>query len=304
MNAAILSLMDSAEDHLPDGQRIETKAVIRLRKFSMAVMNSVAQNGYSRMAVITGPAGIGKTIAIQAFVDEFQARSYNGLPPVIKVKVKPDSTPKALALDIGMRLGEKAKGRNRYELADEVAISIKRNELKMLIVDEADRLNEASFDLLRHIYDVTWCPVVLVGLPSIWRIIDRHEKFVSRIGMKMQFPQLTKNEMFEVVLPQLVLPGWSYNAADEGAREIGERIFQMVGTSFRKLRMLLQAASQIAIDSASSKITLPDIEEAFEWTYQGRGAAADDQAGTVETAIGEKERISEMRHAARQRKIK
>lgn len=179
------------EDHLPPGQKlIETHGVIKLRNITKFLMRSKDRTGYWKIAVITGKAGIGKTIAVQAFVDTFPPRSHTGLPAVIKVKVKPDSTPKALALDIISVLADKPRGRNRYELADEVAAAIIRNELELLIIDEADRLTEASFELLRHIHDQTGCPIALVGLPEIWRVIRTQEKFASRVGLKMEFPSL------------------------------------------------------------------------------------------------------------------
>ncbi len=52
-------------------------------------------------------------------------------------------------------------------IAAESAAAIERNDLKLLIVDEADRLNEDSFAMLRHLYDKTGCPILLVDLPSI-----------------------------------------------------------------------------------------------------------------------------------------
>ena len=52
-------------------------------------------------------------------------------------------------------------------IAAEVAAAIERNDLKLIIVDEADRLNEDSFEVLRHLFDKTGCPILLVDLPSI-----------------------------------------------------------------------------------------------------------------------------------------
>ena len=52
-------------------------------------------------------------------------------------------------------------------IAAEAAAAIERNDLKLIIVDEADRLNEDSFEVLRHLFDKTGCPIVLVDLPSI-----------------------------------------------------------------------------------------------------------------------------------------
>ena len=52
-------------------------------------------------------------------------------------------------------------------IAASAAAAIERNDLKLIIVDEADRLNEDSFEVLRHLFDKTGCPILLVDLPSI-----------------------------------------------------------------------------------------------------------------------------------------
>jgi DNA transposition AAA+ family ATPase len=52
-------------------------------------------------------------------------------------------------------------------IAAEAAAAIEHNDLKLIIVDEADRLNEDSFEMLRHLFDKTGCPILLVDLPSI-----------------------------------------------------------------------------------------------------------------------------------------
>jgi DNA transposition AAA+ family ATPase len=52
-------------------------------------------------------------------------------------------------------------------IAAEAAAAIERNDLKLIIVDEADRLNEDSVEVLRYLFDKTGCPIVLVDLPSI-----------------------------------------------------------------------------------------------------------------------------------------
>lgn len=49
----------------------------------------------------------------------------------------------------------------------EAAAAIERNDLKLIIVDEANRLNETGFEVLRHLFDKTGCPILLVDLPSI-----------------------------------------------------------------------------------------------------------------------------------------
>jgi hypothetical protein len=288
----------SAEDRLPEGQKvIETVGVRRVRRFMKFVMTSREDTGYPTMGVFTGRAGIGKTIAMQAFIDQFPPRSHTGLPPIIKVKVKPESSPKALVEDILTSLEEGPEGSNRFKLTDQVVDAIARNDVDLLAVDEGDWLNTASFDLLRSIHDKSGCPVVIAGLPRLLTIIKRKLKFASRVGIGMRFPVCTKREVLTIVLPQLAIPYWKYDPQSDKDKEMGERIYELVGSSLRDLRSLVCKASQIIAVDGGTHITRADIEEAFrtnpfEDSSAGKDEVENDKAGDLE-------RMSELRQAAK-----
>lgn len=289
-----------AEDSLPDGQLpIETTNILRFNTF-MELMH-VNERQYPTIGIVTGRSGIGKTIATQVHCETQALQMHTGLPSVIKVKVRPGTTAKTFALDVVAALRDKPRGRNVYEVADEAAAAIIRNDLQAMIVDEGDRLNEKSFEVLRHIHDRTGCPVVVVGLPSILSIIDRDEKFASRIGLRMEFLPLGLTEVLEVVLPQLVFQQWVFDPTVEEHHELGAYIWQLVNPSLRKLRSLLQAASKVAEHDNSPQITKMHIQEAFKWTASAtdkRRASANkdsDQGDSLEAD-------SERRQAAKQKK--
>jgi len=299
---------DFAEDHLPPGQEpIETSNVRRFKAFTGLIINS--RQRYPMMGVVTGDAGVGKTVSIQAYVDTMEPRTHTGLPAAIRVKVKPRSTSKALAVDIVSTLKDRPRGRNIYEVADEAAAAIMRNDLELLFVDEADRLQEDSFEVLRHLFDKTGCPIVVVGLPSILSVIDRHEKFASRVGLRMSFLPLELEEVLDTVLPGLVFPHWEFDPHNEADRAMGERIWQMVSPSLRKLRNLLQIASRIAGACDAPRITSDIINEAFQWsaTREDRHRFAqgiESQADDPQSQAGEFERESERRHEGKRRRQK
>jgi DNA transposition AAA+ family ATPase len=293
-----------AEDTLPPGQEpILTSNVMRFKSFIMLLTNS--NNGYSTMGVVTGVAGVGKTVAIQTYVDSQKPLLHTGLLPVVKIKVKPGSTPKALATDIVTVLKDKPRGRNTFEMADEAADAIIRNDLKLIIVDEADRLNEDSFEVLRHIFDKTGCPILIVGLPNILSVIDRHEKFASRVGLRMNFGELEVEEILDLVLPNLVFERWEFNPDNPTDRAMGERIWEMVKPSLRKLRNLLQIASQTAKAYETPRITPEIIEQAFNWsasTADKHRLSGTKANGQQVDETGEYERQSEIRNEAKRRK--
>jgi DNA transposition AAA+ family ATPase len=292
-----------AEDHLPEGQKpIQTTNVKRSKAFIRLLTDPERMS--PTMGVITGLPGIGKTIAAQDYLDGLATHPHTALPVGIKVKVMPRSTPRALAKTILDSLLEKSRGNNIYEIADEAAAAIERNDLKLVIVDEADRLNEDSFEVLRHLFDKTGCPIVLVGLPSILRVVDHHEKFSSRVGLRMQFLPLELKEVLTVVLPGLAIPRWTYDPDREADRLMGEALWNQVNPSLRKLTNLLYLASQITRANEAASITQACIEEAFQWmmTQEDHHRAQRKSAQKGEQAKGKHEHTSEERHEGKQQR--
>ncbi len=290
-----------AEDHLPDGQKpIQTTNVKRSKLFIGLLTDPERRS--PTMGVITGLPGMGKTIAAQDYLDSLAPHAHTALPIAIKVTVMPRSTPRALAKTIMDSLQEKSRGNNIYEIADEAAAAIVRNDLKLIIVDEADRLNEDSFEVLRHIFDKTGCPIVLVGLPSILRVVDRHEKFSSRVGLRMQFKPLQLEEVLTVVLPELVFPRWVYDQNHAADRLLGKAIWSKVNPSLRKLTNLLDLASQTARALETPTITRACIDEAFQWmmTQEDHHRAQRKSKPKDEKPKGKHERDSEERHDGQQ----
>jgi DNA transposition AAA+ family ATPase len=298
-----MSTHSFAEDHLPEGQPlIETKNVKRCRSLMRLITDPRRRT--PTMGVISGVAGVGKTIATQYYLDSLPPHAQTALPTAIKVKVMPRSTPKALAQTILESLLEKPEGRNIYEIADKAAVAIERNYITLLVVDEADRLNEDSFDVLRHLFDKTGCRIVLVGLPNILSVIDRYEKFSSRVGLRMPFVPLAMKEVLDTVFPEIVLPYWTYDPENPSDRKLGEKIWQKVNPSLRNLQSLLETASQMARDEELPSITEAIIEEAYLWmlTQQEEYSAQAKKAETTSEATGEQERKSEERHKAKRGK--
>jgi len=291
-----------AEDHLPEGQPvIETKNVKRCRSFMRLITDPRRRS--PTMGVITGLAGVGKTIATQYYLDSLAPHAQTALPTAIKVKVMPRSTPRALAKTILDSLLEKSRGSNIYEIADEAAEAIESNYISLLVVDEADRLNEDSFEVLRHLFDKTGCRIVLVGLPNILSVIERHQKFSSRVGLRMPFVPLELKEVLEVILPQLVFPCWNYHPELPSDRQLGETIWHKVNPSLRNLTTLLATASQMATDEQFPSITSDLIDEAYIWmmTQQEQYYTDTPNPPTETEAKGPHEHASEERHKAKEK---
>src|SRR5260221_12755375 len=93
------------EDHFPLGQDpIETGSVKQMASLARQIMAVRERTGYSTMGVVTGFPGVGKSIAIQAFLLNLAKLSHTGGPACIAIREKPDSTPKAFGEDLLLRL--------------------------------------------------------------------------------------------------------------------------------------------------------------------------------------------------------
>jgi DNA transposition AAA+ family ATPase len=218
------------------------------------------------MAILTSPGGWGKTIAAYHLAAEMNALSATGLPSVIVVKVENDFSPIALASNILKELGETPMENRGYQLADRAGDAMVANDLKLLIVDEADRLNRATFELLRQLLDKTGCPIVLVGLPRIKQVISVQEKFNSRVGARVSFEPMQAQEIVKHFLPKLVLAHWEFDPQNTEDQAMGYALWKKVSPSLRNLRKLLVDASVSAELRGAERITSLDIAEALSRT--------------------------------------
>ena len=105
------------ENRLPVGQApIMTTSVKRFHAFMQFLMQSRAETGYATMGVITGDAGLGKTIALQTYIQSLTPRAYSGFPACVSIKVSPNSSAKALAKKLIMTLNGEQANLNVYDM--------------------------------------------------------------------------------------------------------------------------------------------------------------------------------------------
>lgn len=246
---------------LPEGQHpILTSSMRRFEACMKLTMES--RKGYPTMAAITGWPGLGKTIAVLTFKEHLGERTNTGLPACICLRVKSRSTSRALAIDWLHAMGERPRGRNVYDLGEEICQAIEANQPDIIVFDEGDLLDTDSFELVRYVFDTSKCPVVVVGLPSIMRVIYQHDKFASRVGIRMEFRPLKEQEVLDTVLPNLVFPGWQFDPKSESDRDLGKLMWSWVKPSLRDLRNLLQTASNTTVMSGRKQITKTILRDA------------------------------------------
>ncbi len=255
---------DFEEDRLPPGQKlIFTQNIIKFDLFAKKVIEAKKQTGYRNVGIATAKSGWGKSIAFHHFLDNVPRHPHTGLPACIGIRVKPQANPRVLLADLYARLGERAPRRlTRFNIADEAVKIIIETDLRGIFTDESDQLGADGLEFLRYVYDKTGCPLIILALPDILNVIERYTTLHDRIGHKLQFLPSTKAEVLDTILPELIIPHWVYDPANEADRKMGEELWAHARSSFRRLRTLIAMASQFAEELAETpdeaRIT-PDI---------------------------------------------
>ncbi len=237
------------EDELPPEQPpIQTKGVKLVRTVVDFLLEAKGKTGYSMMGVITGPSGSGKSIAIHTVLKEVIARSPAGLPICLKIKAKPGSSPRQLVKDLVSGLGERPRrlNTNRFELAEQAAEVIFNNGLRLLVVDDAEELDVLCYNFLRYLFAKTGCAILVIGLKAILDVIMEQEKFENRIKQQLDFPAPTEEEIIHTVLPQLMMPRWTFDPTSEKDQALGRKLWTSVTPSLRDVRGVLQNACMLA----------------------------------------------------------
>ncbi|HRW97997.1 MAG TPA: ATP-binding protein [Cyclobacteriaceae bacterium] len=253
-----------AENELPPGQAlIDTK---NNRAFETFVTILTDEKSSPTIGCVTGISGVGKTIAIEKYMQQYVKGFIVGLPSVIALKIPTNATARTVASELARSLGEKPpRSGNKHDIAEMVTRIIENNGVKLIFVDEADRLNRESFDIIRYVFDRTGCKFVIVGLPDVLNVIERHQQFSSRAGLRMKFERPDLDEVLSTILPNMVVPQWKYHPNDDADRKMGILAWEMSG-NFRRLRNLLERAGSLCRLLKSPYITEEILRSIFQYT--------------------------------------
>ncbi len=240
---------------------IRTSTVKLFEGFAHLLMN--VEKSLSMMGVLTGVAGIGKTVALHMYHKALEQEPAS--PKCISLRVKPRATPRMLATQMLEAIGEPLPSSStKLAMMDATVQVMKQHNLRLFILDEADSLDGESIKMVQSVFDSTGCPILLIGLPGLWEKIALYDQLVSRIGVRMKVPSLTFDEVLHVLLPDLVFPGWVFNPADEADCSLAEEIWQQTCPSLRRLTHVLVTASHIAHIQHRLTITRECIRRALQ----------------------------------------
>jgi DNA transposition AAA+ family ATPase len=146
-----------------------------------------------------------------------------------------------------------------------------KDRLKLIIIDEAERLQPKSLEQVRDIYDRQQIAIVLIGMPGIEKRLVRFPQLYSRIGFTHIYKPLSKDEIAFIIenhLKQLDIAVDSKNFSDHEAIATFTRITQ---GNFRLIDRLLKQTMRVMEVNQLSSITKEAVEAARECLVIGSG---------------------------------
>jgi DNA transposition AAA+ family ATPase len=110
--------------------------------------------------------------------------------------------------------------------------------VKLLIIDEADRLKLPSLEQVRDYYDQRNCGLILIGMPGMEKKLSRYAQLYSRIGFVHEFKPLSEEGMLFIMNNYLEKLNININPQDFTDHEAITAIVQVTRGNFRLLNNL------------------------------------------------------------------
>jgi DNA transposition AAA+ family ATPase len=165
-----------------------------------------------------GPAGVGKSMAAYNFArwheieKEMELTRNMRKKPTIEIHgcdtiiyvPSVSNSPKAVGDSIentiiNFKLLHVEASRNNDSDSDDNWQEKLNNYVKLIIVDEADRLNPKGLEQVRDIYDRQSISIILIGMPGIEKRLVRSPQLYSRVGFSHIYKPLSKEEIVFIV---------------------------------------------------------------------------------------------------------
>lgn len=215
---------------------------------------------HAATGVIHGPAGAGKTFAMQAGIET--QRRIAGEDRISAYTLAFPSRPSMLrvAADLIAALtgATPPTSRNRFQLVNQL-IGLLSGTMKLIVVDEAQRLNSDCIELLRHLHDhpETRFALLYVGGDGCWEVLSREPMLRSRIFRRLPFRPL----------PHEAIPGLirAYHPIYDGA---DDALLLDIDNTFAKGVMrdwavLTHTAADLCRDTGQDRISEAIVANAY-----------------------------------------
>ena len=120
-----------------------------------------------------------------------------------------------------------------------------------LFIDESDYLlsDKNTLEMVRDIHDLTGCPVVLIGMESVRRKLQRHQQFYSRINEWLEFKPLDMEDL--KILVSAVI--------DDGVKIEEDLLQELLRCSGGEVRRIITGLSKVEAMAKSNELDSIDL---------------------------------------------
>ncbi|MEV4251706.1 ATP-binding protein [Spirillospora sp. NPDC049652] len=224
----------------------------------------------SATGVVHGVAGTGKTFAVEAHLERLREREQarpgtRKAPQVVTCTLAFPSKPtmRLVADELLKALtGTPApRSRNRFYLTAALIEQLS-GPRRLVVVDEAQRLNGDCIELLRHLHDHpdTRFALLYVGGDGCWEVLSREPMLASRVFRRLPFTKLERAKVPALMRGYHAI----YRDADEALQtEVDEAygkgmlrnwaVFTQTALSLCRAHRLKQITAEVA-DNAYAKL--------------------------------------------------
>ena len=181
-----------------------------------------------KIGVCVGRAGLGKTVAVKKYTQEF----------LDSILIESDSgyTAKSLLKEIHRRLGLSGKG-SVYDLMGEVVRKLNQSG-RLLIIDEAENLPYRALEITRRIHDKTGVGVLLIGRGILLENLKGYNNQYDQLYSRVKYTKIIDSLLIQDVIKIL--------ETIEQNTELAETYLQYSGGNTRRLENLIYHSISIA----------------------------------------------------------
>lgn len=140
--------------------------------------------------------------------------------------------------------------------------SIRKPETELIVVDEAERLNASSIEILRDRYDRHGIGLILIGMTGIEKQFSRYAQFYSRVGFAHRYQPLGDEELQSVLQRQWKRLGLQLDPDDFTDHQAITAIQRITRGNFRLIDRLFKQIKRVLKINELSTITEDVIEAA------------------------------------------
>ncbi len=254
--------------------------IVRSKKF---VEHSVAREilGVARiaaetckMAVIYGPARIGKTFTLEAIVDDPEF----GSPSLIRVD---ESTVRPIPLCRVMCAEFKLRTTGTFDALLHRLVKRLDGTKRMLMFDEADRLCYRALETIRDLHDRTDCPILFSGKPKIYERLGIRElgefsevtdQLASRIVMSRDLTARTRGDdpqplyTIEDIRNLIKATGLKLHVTPDAQKRLKDQACTLGMGGIGKALLCIYLAAKLAYAKGDAEITVEHLEDVVELT--------------------------------------